>query len=149
MQPFTHSLLPAGRKENQKTKPHGLRRRQFTKTEKESDVQCHCSPPSNQRPANPWAVATPSQLPWFCSSARCHTVWNGALARLGHLCQFCPLPAPCAPQPLTARAVWKAEKLKHPWLCAALLSNNYNIGLPSTLFLLNGTQHLSRHYKEN
>lgn len=32
-----------------------------------------------------------------------------------------------APQALTARAVREAEKLKHPWLCAALLSNNCNM----------------------
>ena len=41
-------------------------------------------------------------------------------------------PAPlCFPEPLLA---WEAEKLKHPWLCAAVLNNTENITVLSTLF---------------
>lgn len=63
-----------------------------------------------------------------------HTVWNIPLARLGELSWFCSLPAPRPSSLLAGRAVWEADKLKHPWLCTVLLSKNWNISVLSTLF---------------
>ena len=58
-------------------------------------------------------------------SVLCHMVRNTPLDSLDQLSLFCLLPDLCAPPvPLTWRAVWEAEKLKHPWLHTVLLSNN-------------------------
>ena len=67
--------------------------------------------------------------------AWCQMVWNIPLASVAQLSWFCPHPAPCAPAAaLTGRTVQETEKLKHSWLCAALLSNNWNTAVLSRLF---------------
>lgn len=82
-----------------------------------------CQPMSSRSSSN---SCQSSQIPTAFQAffAWCHMVWNIPLVSLGQLSWFCPLPAPCALNPLTSRAVQETEKLKYSLVCAALLSNN-------------------------
>ena len=92
---------------------------------------------THQCPACPWAVASllAKFLPFFKVSARCYMEWSIPLASLGQLSCFCPIPTLCAPSvTFICRTVQETEKMKCPWLCTALLSNKWNVGVLSTLF---------------
>ena len=64
-----------------------------------------------------------ANCPQFCMFFTwCQMIWNIPLVSLGvHVLVPSPL---SSAQPHTGRAVQEAEKLKCPWFCAALLSNN-------------------------
>ena len=113
----------------------------------------NCSPPTNWCPASSQAAAAhQTNSPQFSGLffffvdccflfvclfvfAWCQMVWNIPLASVAQLSWFCPHPAPSAPAAaLTGRTVQETEKLKHSWLCAALLSNNWNTAVLSRLF---------------
>ena len=77
---------------------------------------CRLIPCQSPCSSAPW----PAPLSSFVSSH--NVIWKIPLASLGHLPWFCPLPSPC---PSSAPSlVVQYGKLKCPWLCAALFSNN-------------------------
>jgi len=96
----------------------------YTYIYKASDAQAIAHHPlTDISPASSHIVAAhPANSPLFFRFFHCHMVWNTSLDNLGQLSWFCPLPTPCAPSTLSPAGQY--EKLKWPWLCALLLSNN-------------------------
>lgn len=96
---------------------------------KECKARGSCSPPVDQCPASSWAAVSPSPSTLVnYHTLLFHVILHGMrhpLASLDQLSWPCHLLASLAPS--VSITVGQCEKLKHPWLCALLLSSSRNI----------------------
>ena len=161
MQPFAYPTPPCRMRERirKKSRTHRLRQRLFIKRKREiititnisiaNDTHCDCSPPATQCPASPQAAAPPLAnflllYRFFCMLS----IWYGM--SFWTLQVSCPGSVPpislCPPSSLADGA----GKLKGPWLCAALLSNDRKFGiLPTLLFSWSQNSVVPQTVKEN
>lgn len=110
-----------------------------------SDMQSSCSPPTGQCPASP---PCPTPL-WFIISSWLNVIWNISLARIDQLVLALSHPSSLCPSVPSLAEQYK--KLKHPQVCAALLSNSCEMLVCywHCFSHKTKTQHLIRHCEEN